>query len=118
MCSQMVPLKYGITNKKNLHSFLNFFIYLLFFFFVFFQVGFFKLNQHLEHANLIEFLVFSYDHVCMCRVIVTWLVSAAGTGYFYTIKKPRIKPKMTLRKYDPVGEQLAQMMFNNVLNYT
>lgn len=37
------------------------------------------------------------------RVIVTRLVSAAGTGYFYTIKKPRIRERMTLRKYDPVG---------------
>lgn len=40
---------------------------------------------------------------CMYRVIVTRLVSAAGTGFFYTIKKPRIKDRMTLRKYDPVG---------------
>ena len=43
--------------------------------------------------------------VCVCcRVIVTRLVSAAGTGYFYTIRKPRIRDKMTLMKYDPVGE--------------
>lgn len=41
--------------------------------------------------------------ICSHRVIVTRLLSAAGTGYFYTIKKPRIKDRMTLRKYDPVG---------------
>lgn len=41
--------------------------------------------------------------MCVHRVIVTRLVSAAGTGYFYTIKKPRIKDRMTLMKYDPVG---------------
>ena len=35
---------------------------------------------------------------------MTRLLSAAGTGYFYTIKKPRIKDRMTLRKYDPVGK--------------
>lgn len=41
--------------------------------------------------------------ICSHRVIVTRLLSAAGTGYFYTIKKPRIRDRMTLRKYDPVG---------------
>ena len=38
------------------------------------------------------------------RVIVARLLSAAGTGYFYTIRKPRLRERMTLRKYDPVGE--------------
>ena len=55
----------------------------------------------------IQLLVVRYC-VCVCvfgcRVIVTRLVSAAGTGYFYTIRKPRIRDKMTLMKYDPVGE--------------
>ena len=32
------------------------------------------------------------------------LLSAAGTGYFYTIRKPRLRERMTLHKYDPVGE--------------
>ena len=32
------------------------------------------------------------------------LLSAAGTGYFYTIRKPRLRERMTLRKYDPVGK--------------
>jgi ribosomal protein L33 len=44
---------------------------------------------------------------CTRRVIVTRLMSAAGTGYFYTIKKPRIRDRMTLRKYDPVGTTLG-----------
>jgi large subunit ribosomal protein L33 len=39
------------------------------------------------------------------RVIVARLMSAAGTGYYYTIKKPRLKPKMSLVKYDPVVRQ-------------
>ena len=37
------------------------------------------------------------------RVIVTRLVSAAGTGFYYTVRKPRVKERMILRKYDPVG---------------
>ena len=44
---------------------------------------------------------------CVCRVIITRLVSAAGTGYFYTIKKARMKDKMTLRKYDPIGKHFS-----------
>jgi len=32
------------------------------------------------------------------------LMSQAGTGFFYTVQRPRLKPKMVLRKYDPVGE--------------
>ena len=35
------------------------------------------------------------------------LKSAAGTGYYYTIRRPKSKmglDKMTLRKYDPVGK--------------
>ena len=38
------------------------------------------------------------------RVIVARLMSAAGTGFYYTLKKPRIRERMTLRKYDPVGQ--------------
>ena len=33
------------------------------------------------------------------------LVSAAGTGFFYTVRKQRLKERMTLRKYDPVVRQ-------------
>lgn len=33
------------------------------------------------------------------------LLSAAGTGYYYTIRKVRGKDKMTLRKYDPIGKR-------------
>ena len=39
------------------------------------------------------------------RVIVVRLMSAAGTGYFYTVRKQRVKARMTLRKYDPVVRQ-------------
>ena len=39
------------------------------------------------------------------RVIVTRLVSAAGTGFYYTVRKQRLKERMILRKYDPVVRQ-------------
>jgi len=29
-------------------------------------------------------------------------MSAAGTGFYYTLKRPRIKERMILRKYDPI----------------
>jgi len=38
-------------------------------------------------------------------VIVTRLVSAAGTGFYYTVRKQRLKERMILRKYDPVVRQ-------------
>ena len=38
------------------------------------------------------------------RTIMSRLYSAAGTGYFYVIKKPRSRPQMMLRKYDPRGQ--------------
>jgi len=31
-------------------------------------------------------------------------MSAAGTGFYYTLKRPRIKERMILRKYDPIGQ--------------
>jgi ribosomal protein L33 len=34
------------------------------------------------------------------------LLSAAGTGFFYTATRPRLAEKMVLRKYDPVGAGL------------
>lgn len=39
------------------------------------------------------------------RVIVVRLMSAAGTGFFYTVRKQRLKERMVLRKYDPVVRQ-------------
>ena len=53
-----------------------------------------------------------YSFCIMCRVIRTRLVSAAGTGYFYTIKKPRLRPRMSLMKYDPVGRLIHLSMEN------
>jgi large subunit ribosomal protein L33 len=43
----------------------------------------------------------------MAKARTMWmrLKSAAGTGYYYTIRRPKSKmglDKMTLRKYDPV----------------
>ena len=38
-----------------------------------------------------------------CRVVVVRLMSAAGTGFYYALRKPRNREKMVLRKYDPVG---------------
>ena len=60
-----------------------------------------------RESEVIPALARLWAHVALrvvCRVIVTRLMSAAGTGYYYTIKKPRIRERMTLRKYDPVGE--------------
>lgn len=39
------------------------------------------------------------------KTVIVRLLSQAGTGFFYTVKRPRLKPKMTLRKYDPVVRQ-------------
>lgn len=39
----------------------------------------------------------------VCRVVVVRLMSAAGTGFYYALRKPRNREKMVLRKYDPVG---------------
>ncbi|CAI8004791.1 39S ribosomal protein L33, mitochondrial [Geodia barretti] len=47
----------------------------------------------------------SYGQRKSKRMIVARLVSAAGTGFFYTVRKPRLKERMTLRKYDPVVRQ-------------
>lgn len=44
------------------------------------------------------------------RTIVARLLSAAGTGFYYSVKKPRAKDAMTLRKYDPVGEFVVHML--------
>ena len=42
--------------------------------------------------------------IISCRVIVVRLMSAAGTGFYYTMKRQRVKEKMILRKYDPIGK--------------
>lgn len=41
------------------------------------------------------------------RVVVVRLMSAAGTGFYYALRKPRNREKMVLRKYDPVGVLLG-----------
>eukprot|EP00053_Salpingoeca_punica_P009220 m.82585 g.82585 ORF g.82585 m.82585 type:complete len:56 (+) comp14925_c1_seq1:36-203(+) len=39
------------------------------------------------------------------KTILVRLLSTAGTGFFYTISRPRLREKMALRKYDPVVRQ-------------
>jgi len=53
----------------------------------------------LNHKHIIPLL---HDY-CICRVIVVRLMSAAGTGFYYTMKRQRVKERMMLRKYDPIG---------------
>lgn len=36
---------------------------------------------------------------------IAYLVSSAGTGYFYSIKKNRRKDKISVKKYDPVAKK-------------
>lgn len=36
------------------------------------------------------------------RTTIVKLVSAAGTGYFYTRTRPRQLPKLSFIKYDPI----------------
>ncbi|KAI9254063.1 50S ribosomal protein L33 [Sporodiniella umbellata] len=39
------------------------------------------------------------------RVILVKLLSSAGTGYNYIKSRPRINPKMSLMKYDPMVQK-------------
>ncbi|KAI7907018.1 50S ribosomal protein L33 [Cokeromyces recurvatus] len=39
------------------------------------------------------------------RVILVKLLSTAGTGYNYIKSRPRIAPKLSMMKYDPVVKQ-------------
>lgn len=41
------------------------------------------------------------------RTIIVRLVSTAGTGFFYTVQRPRLLPKLSFRKFDPIGMLLA-----------
>ena len=47
--------------------------------------------------------------LAVARTSAVRLVSAAGTGYFYTVVRQRGKEKLVLRKFDPLGITL----FNN-----
>lgn len=38
-----------------------------------------------------------------CRIVAAKLFSSAGTGFMYTLRRPRTAPKFELRKYDPLG---------------
>lgn len=39
------------------------------------------------------------------RVILVKLLSSAGTGYNYIKSRPRISPKLSMMKYDPMGKK-------------
>ncbi|KAI8877744.1 50S ribosomal protein L33 [Backusella circina FSU 941] len=39
------------------------------------------------------------------RVILVKLLSTAGTGFNYIKSRPRISPKLSLMKYDPMVKQ-------------
>ena len=36
---------------------------------------------------------------------IAYLVSSAGTGYYYTIKKNRRREKLKTKKYDPIAQK-------------
>ncbi|KAI7848007.1 50S ribosomal protein L33 [Circinella umbellata] len=44
------------------------------------------------------------------RVILVKLLSTAGTGYNYIKARPRISPKLSMMKYDPMVKQ--HVLFN------
>ncbi|KAI7872763.1 50S ribosomal protein L33 [Spinellus fusiger] len=44
------------------------------------------------------------------RVILVKLLSTAGTGFNYVKSRPRISPKLSMMKYDPVVRQ--HVLFN------
>ena len=48
------------------------------------------------------------------RVILVKLLSSAGTGFNYIKSRPRISPKLTLMKYDPMGK----LLFDSYCKYT
>jgi large subunit ribosomal protein L33 len=39
------------------------------------------------------------------RVILVKLLSSAGTGFNYIKSRPRISPKLSMMKYDPMGKE-------------
>ncbi|KAM9842068.1 large ribosomal subunit protein bL33m [Aulostomus maculatus] len=39
------------------------------------------------------------------KAVLVQMVSAAGTGYSFNAKRNRLKPKMVLRKLDPIVKQ-------------
>ena len=47
------------------------------------------------------------------RVILVKLLSTAGTGYNYIKSRPRINPKLSLMKYDPVGTFICNCFFSS-----
>jgi ribosomal protein L33 len=39
----------------------------------------------------------------LARVIAAKLYSSAGSGFMYTLRRPRTAPKFELNKFDPLG---------------
>ncbi|KAG0228437.1 54S ribosomal protein L39, mitochondrial [Actinomortierella wolfii] len=44
------------------------------------------------------------------RTIIVKLLSTAGTGFFYTTRRPRTSPKLSFMKFDPRANQTV--LFN------
>ncbi|KAG0092599.1 54S ribosomal protein L39, mitochondrial [Podila epicladia] len=44
------------------------------------------------------------------RTIIVKLLSTAGTGFFYTTRRPRTTPKLSFMKFDPRANQ--NVLFN------
>ena len=41
------------------------------------------------------------------RTLIVRLASMAGTGYFYMMRRNRLKDKLQMMKYDPIGVYLT-----------
>lgn len=58
-----------------------------------------------QGTPLLHFLtLFTMAKKAKARVILVKLVSSAGTGYNYVKSRPRISPKLSMMKYDPMGK--------------
>lgn len=56
------------------------------------------------HTQLYFLTLFTMAKKAKARVILVKLVSSAGTGYNYVKSRPRISPKLSMMKYDPMGK--------------
>jgi ribosomal protein L33 len=56
-----------------------------------------SVRARLLYTSLLTTRVFHY------RTIIVRLVSTAQTGYFYSTMRPRVGPRLSAVKYDPMG---------------
>ena len=68
-------------------------------------------------------MLYNLEHLlCVshaCRTVVIRLMSAAGTGYYYAVRRPKNHEKMMLMKYDPKGTAQINFRFGVfVLHFT